>query len=47
MKIERFEDIEAWQEAIVLVNLVYGFVLHKQHNKLYELNKQVVLNKIQ
>src|SRR4030067_974575 len=41
MKIERFEDIEAWKEARKLVNRVYGVCSVNEFKKDYSLVDQI------
>ena len=41
MKIERFEDIEAWKEARKLVNRVYGFCSVNEFKKDHSLVDQI------
>jgi len=44
VKIERFEDIKAWQEARVLVRIIYDAT---KSNKLSEPKQLKKLNKLQ
>jgi four helix bundle protein len=41
VKIERFEDIKAWQEARILVKMVYGATSNGSFNKDYRLRDQI------
>ncbi|GAG27398.1 unnamed protein product [marine sediment metagenome] len=41
MKIERFEDIEGWQEARVLARMVYGVSRKGQFAKDFPLRRQI------
>lgn len=41
MKIERFEDIKAWQEARRLANIVYGFTKRPGFSKDFGLRDQM------
>jgi len=41
MKIQRFEDLECWQEARKLVNYIYGLTKNDQFKKDFELVRQV------
>lgn len=41
MNIERFEDLEAWQEARILANLVYDFVARDSVARDYRLRDQM------
>ena len=41
MKIERFEDIEAWKEARKLVNMIYNISEEGQFSKDFSLRNQI------
>lgn len=41
MKIERFEDIEAWQLARELIRKMYGFTKESKFSKDYGLTRQI------
>lgn len=41
MKIERFEDIEAWKEARIIVNRVYDLCRNENFRKDYNLTNQI------
>lgn len=41
MKIERFEDIEAWKEARMIVNRVYSLCRNDSFRKDYNLTNQI------
>ena len=41
MKIERFEDIEAWKEARELVNTVYGITNNGKFTTDFDLKNQI------
>ena len=41
MKIENFEDIEAWQEARSLTNAIYNFTTDGEFSKDYGLRDQI------
>lgn len=41
MKIERFEDLECWQEARVLVNMVYRITKNVEFARDYTLRDQI------
>jgi len=42
MKIQRFEDLECWKEAKILVNKIYGLVKKPEFSKDYRLRDQIV-----
>ena len=41
MKIERFEDIDAWQEARILTNMVFDITEEKNLSKRYRFTSQI------
>ena len=41
MKIERFEDIDAWQEARILTNMVFDITEEKNISKRYRFTSQI------
>jgi four helix bundle protein len=41
MKINRFEDLEVWQKAMDLVDIIYDFTYKQQFNKDYALKEQI------
>lgn len=42
MKINRFEDLECWQQARILVKIVYKVVKKRDFSKDYKLRDQIV-----
>ncbi len=44
--IKRFEDLECWQEARKLVNLIYFFAKKKEFKKDFELKSQIIRSSI-
>jgi len=41
MKVNRFEDLEVWQKAMDLVDIIYDFTYKQQFNKDYALKEQI------
>jgi four helix bundle protein len=44
--IKRFEDLECWQEARKLVNLIYGFTRKKDFSRDFELKGQLTASAV-
>tara|TARA_B100000959_G_scaffold281123_1_gene344479 strand:- start:984 stop:1253 length:270 start_codon:yes stop_codon:yes gene_type:complete len=44
--IKRFEDLECWQEARKLVNLIYFIAKKKEFKKDFELKNQIIRSSI-
>lgn len=42
MKIKRFEELECWQQARILVKMIYGLVKKKEFLKDFRLRDQII-----
>lgn len=40
-KIERFEDLQSWQKARLLANMIYDLTGHQNFNRDYQLGNQI------